>query len=58
VTLLRQRPVDTLAHLPGVSAVWSSTVTSVGKYGFLLPAARTHSVGTAPQRFAQAEMPE
>jgi hypothetical protein len=58
VTLLRQRPVDTLAQLPGVSAVWSSAVTSVGKYGFLLPATRTRSVGAAPQGFAQAQMPE
>ena len=42
-TLLRQRPVDTLDRLPGVSAIWSSTVTGVGvgKYGILQPAART-----------------
>jgi hypothetical protein len=44
VQLLRQRPVDTLTQLPGVDAVWTSAVTSVGKFGFFLPAARTTSV--------------
>jgi hypothetical protein len=41
VTLLRHRPIDSLARLPGVTAVWASTVTSVGKYGVFRPAART-----------------
>lgn len=58
VTLLRQRPVTTLGQLPGVSAVWSSSVTSVGKYGFLRPGARTLSVAARPQGFAQPEMAE
>lgn len=57
VTLLRQRPVETLVLLPGVSAVWSSAVTSVGKYGFLLPATRTQSVGAAPLGFAHTKLP-
>jgi hypothetical protein len=56
VALLRQRPVDSLPQLPGVTAIWSSAVTSVGKYGFLLPAARTQSVGAAAQGFAQSEI--
>lgn len=41
VTLLRQRPVGSLNRLPGVETVWSSQITSVGKYGFLRPGART-----------------
>lgn len=40
-TLLRCRPVETLDRLPGVTEVWASRVISVGKYGFLSPAART-----------------
>ena len=55
VALLRQRPVGTLDRLPGVSAIWSSAVTSVGKYGFLRPAARTGSAGISPGGFAQPE---
>lgn len=58
VALLRQRPVASLEQLPGVMAVWSSAVTSVGKYGFLRPAARTRSVATAPKGFALAEAAE
>lgn len=54
--LLRQRPVESLERLPGVSAVWASAVTSVGKYGFLRPAARTRSVAVAPQGFAPLEV--
>lgn len=41
VALLRQRPVDTLDRLPGITARWASAVTSIGKYGFLRPGART-----------------
>lgn len=41
VTLLRQRPVNTLNDLPGVTAVWSSAVGRIGKYGILRPGART-----------------
>ena len=55
VALLRQRPVETLFRLPGVTAVWKSEVTSVGKYGFLRPAARTSSVDSPSGRFAQRE---
>lgn len=58
VALLRQRPVDTLFRLPGVTAVWKSEVTSVGKYGFLRPAARTPSVDKLPGGFAQEEIAE
>ena len=58
VALLRQRPVESLDQLPGVIAIWSSAVTSVGKYGFLRPAARTHSVVVAAKGFALAESPE
>ncbi|MCE2907900.1 MAG: hypothetical protein O9343_11080 [Burkholderiaceae bacterium] len=53
VALLRQRPVASLDALPGVAGVWASTVTSVGKYGFLLPAARTPSVAALRERFAR-----
>jgi hypothetical protein len=53
VALMRQRPVASLDALPGVEAVWASAVTSVGKYGFLLPAARTPSVATLRERFAR-----
>lgn len=56
VALLRQRPVDSLEQLPGVTAVWASAVTSVGKYGFLRPSARTRSVATTPKGFALAEV--
>ena len=52
--VLRQRPVQSLNVLAGVTAVWTAGVTSVGKYGFLLPGARTLSVGATPGRFAQA----
>lgn len=58
VRLLRQRAVETLDDLPGIGAVWSSGVTSVGKYGFFLPAARTPSDRLTPQRFALADLPE
>ena len=58
LALLRQRPVESLEQLPGVTALWASAVTSVGKYGFLRPAARTRSVTTAPKRFALAEVAE
>ncbi|CAD5374843.1 conserved hypothetical protein [Rubrivivax sp. A210] len=47
VMLLRQRPVETLDRLGGVTEIWSSQVISVGKYGFLAPAARTASAGVA-----------
>jgi hypothetical protein len=56
VALLRQRAVESLENLPGVTAVWSSAVTSVGKYGFLRPAARTRSVATSPTEFALPEL--
>ncbi|MFA5591155.1 MAG: hypothetical protein WDA70_10685 [Lysobacteraceae bacterium] len=39
--LLRSRPVGTLGDLSGVTAVWQSARTSVGKFGFFAPAART-----------------
>lgn len=55
VQLLRQRPVTSLAQLPGVEAVWNSAVTSVGKFGFFLPATRTASVGGIPEGFAPEE---
>jgi hypothetical protein len=55
VTLLRARPVASLDALPGVTGVWRAHVTSVGKYGFFRPAARTRSDDGAPGRFAQAE---
>ena len=58
VALLRQRPVETLFRLPGVTAVWKSEVTSVGKYGFLRPAARTSSVDGNSLGFAQWESPD
>lgn len=58
VSLLRQRAVDTLAQVPGVTGVWRSDVTSVGKYGFLRPAARTSSVDASPMGFAQEESAE
>lgn len=56
--LLRQRSVESLDSLPGISAVWVSEVISVGKYGFLRPAARTKSVAVEPSRFALAAIPE
>lgn len=55
VQLLRQRPVNSLVQLPGVEAVWTSAVTSVGKFGFFLPAARTSSDAVLQGRFAQRE---
>ena len=58
VALLRQRPVASLSQLPGVIAVWASAVTSVGKYGFLRPAARTQSVVVAGKGFALVENAE
>ncbi len=58
VSLLRQRPVDTLASLPGITGVWQSAVTSVGKYGFMRPGARTRSVGDTRLGFAQTESVE
>lgn len=48
VALVRQRPVESLDKLPGVVAVWAAVVTSVGKYGFLRPGARTRSAGSSP----------
>lgn len=41
VRLLRSRPVSTLGDLVGVTAVWQSARTGVGKFGFFAPAART-----------------
>lgn len=58
VMLLRQRPVANLAQLPGVTAVWASSVTSVGKYGFLRPGARTHSNVSLSGGFAGLEVAE
>lgn len=58
VETLRQRPVVSLSELPGVDAVWASSVTSVGKYGFLLPGARTSSDRVGAGRFAQTETDE
>lgn len=58
VALLRSRPVDGLHGIPGVSAVWRSDVTSVGKYGFFRPAARTPSVEPLRSGFAQVEFAE
>ena len=59
VALLRQRPVESLEQLPGVTAVWVSAVTTVGgNRGFLRPAARTRSVATTPKGFALAEVAE
>jgi hypothetical protein len=55
VTVLRHRPVETLDRLPGVSEVWNSQVISVGKYGFLSPAARTPSDASHGGRYALAE---
>ena len=43
-----------LEQLPGVSAVWASAVTNVGKYGFLRPGARTRSAVASPKGFALA----
>ena len=54
VARLRQRPVESLEQLPGVSAVWASAVTNVGKYGFLRPGARTRSAVASPKGFALA----
>ena len=59
VALLRQRPVESLDQLPGVTALWVSAVISVsGNRRFLRPAARTRSVATASKRFALAEVTE
>jgi hypothetical protein len=55
VELLRHRPVETLHRLPDLSALWSSNVTSVGKYGFLLPAARISCISLHPETFAKEE---
>ena len=55
VRLLRQRPVVSLEQLPGVEALWSSAVTSVGKSGFFLPAVRTFSDAVLQGRFARTE---
>lgn len=55
VTVLRHRPVETLDRLPGVTEVWTSQVISVGKYGFLSPAARTPSGAAHGGRYARAE---
>lgn len=52
VELLRQRPVATLAALSDVVATWSSSVTSVGDYGFLRPATRTSSDSGTLGQFA------
>lgn len=53
VRMLRQRQLTSLDSLPGVEAVWSARITSVGKFGFFLPAARTASEKLIPWRFAQ-----
>lgn len=58
VRLLRLRPVHTLERLPGVTALWASGITSVGKFGFFLPAARTGSDRLHPRRSAQTDVPE
>lgn len=55
VALLRARPVDTLNALPGVTSLWRAEVTSVGKYGFFRPAARTPSVDPPAGGFARSE---
>ncbi len=41
VRLLRQRPVDTLAELEGVLAIWRSAIASSGRYDTLSTAVRT-----------------
>jgi hypothetical protein len=56
VALLRARPVDTLNALPGVTSLWRAEVTSVGKYGFFRPAARTPSVDPPAGGFARSEI--
>lgn len=54
VRLLRQRALPTLAQTPGVDALWMAEITSVGKFRFFQPAARTTSEHLLPQRFARA----
>ena len=44
VAMLRQRPVESLEQLPGVTALWTSASTRVGKFGFLRPAASALTV--------------
>jgi hypothetical protein len=47
--------VDTLNALPGVTSLWRAEVTSVGKYGFFRPAARTPGVAPPAEGFAHSE---
>lgn len=53
VRLLRARPVPSLLQLPGITGLWASQRTNVGKFGFFLPAARTLSTQLTPVRSAQ-----
>lgn len=53
VRLLRTRPVASLPQLPGITSLWASQRTGIGKFGFFLPAARTPSTPAKPGRFAQ-----
>jgi hypothetical protein len=57
VRLLRQRPPASLDQLIGVDAVWMSGITSVGKFRFFQPAARTASDRLQRTRFARADLP-
>lgn len=54
VTLLRQRPLDSLAQLPGVDAIWQSAISSSGRYSILSTAVRTPGYRPDPGRFATA----
>lgn len=56
VELVRQRPVQTLDQLPGVTAIWMAAFTSVGKYTFMLPGARTPSDARLRGGFAPHKM--
>lgn len=52
VRLLRQRPVDTLAELDGVLAIWRSAIASSGRYDTLSTAVRTPGYRPNSVRFA------
>lgn len=55
VRTLRQRAVSSLDDVQGVHAVWSAGITTVGKFRFFQPAARTPSDRLIPQRFAMVQ---